>query len=236
MNPSSPREAAAAHRRVRESLGSWVLGSLEGAGRREVEDHVHGCASCTAEVASLSVLPGLLDRVTDEEATRGRLLPGPASDAGLDHALGVEQARLRRHLGWWRVGALATTALLVVAVVAGIALRQSPAPPATADRLVAAVRPVVADADATRGEAAALAWEWGTTVELDLQALPARDAYVLWAVSRSGSREQAGTWGATTDRGARVRGASSIPRQDLDRVEVTDDRGTVLLTFTFPGD
>ncbi len=100
---------------------------------------------------------------------------------------------------------------------------------------MAAARPVAADATDTSGEAAALEWEWGTTVELEVADLPVRDAYVLWAVADDGTREQAGTWGETDSHGARVRGASSIQRDDLATVEVADRNGTILVLFDFPG-
>lgn len=77
------------------------------------------------------------------------------------------------------------------------------------------------------------AWDWGTTVELELGQLPARDRYVVITVADDGRREQAGTWGATAARAARVRSASSIQRDDLRRVEVTVADGAVLFTFDF---
>lgn len=64
--------------------------------------------------------------------------------------------------------------------------------------------------------------------------LPPAPAYVLWAVSRTGERQRAGTWGPTDHRGAHVRGASAIPRDRLARVEVTDPQGAPLFAAEFP--
>ncbi|MGH3441206.1 MAG: hypothetical protein ACRDUY_04010, partial [Nitriliruptorales bacterium] len=83
------------------------------------------------------------------------------------------------------------------------------------------------------GTAAAHEWEWGTTVEVQVENLPQRDTYVLWAIADDGRRQQAGTWGATDARRALVRGAAAIQRDDLARVEVTDTDGELLLTFGF---
>lgn len=226
------------HRRMREALGAWVLGALDGPGRREVEAHLAGCMACAAEVADLSPLPGLLNRVSDDEATDGRLLPDRAFTSRLGVELAREQATVHQRLARWRAGAFA--ALAVAAVVAGVGLVDQPTTPTpgtgmAADRMVVPVRPVAAEAGSTRGEAAALSWDWGTTVELDLTALPDRDAYTLWVVAGDGRREQAGTWGETDDRSATLRGASSIARGDIDHLEVTDAAGEVLLTFAFPG-
>ena len=57
------------HRRLRASLGVWVLGALDGRERREVEAHLASCEDCATEEAELSPLPGLLSRVSEEEAT-----------------------------------------------------------------------------------------------------------------------------------------------------------------------
>ncbi len=233
-----PDRPGGEHRGLREALGAWVLGALDGPARREVEAHVASCPDCAVEVGALSPLPGLLNRLSAEEIVDGRLAVDPGLADRMATELRAVEASVHQRLSRWRATAMVALALAAVAaLVAGAGLlvdRGATAPPE--DRLVAPVRAQVADAVSTRGEAAALAWEWGTTVELDLQALPDRDSYVLWAVATDGTREQAGTWGATTGRGARVRGASSIARQDLDHVEVTDADGTVLMTFTFPPD
>lgn len=225
------------HRRLRESLGAWVLGALDGDERREVSDHVSGCPDCAEEVAALSPLPGLLNRVSEEEAAEGLLVPSDRLRDALAADVAREENVLRRRLARWRTTALVAGAAAVVALVVSVLGGVTDDQPAVGefDRVVAAARPVSVDATDTSGEAAALEWEWGTTVELDLADLPARDTYVLWAEADDGTREQAGTWGETDSRGARVRGASSIQRDDLAAVEVTDADGTVLVRFTFPG-
>lgn len=237
-HPDRPDRPDGAHRRLREALGAWVLGALDGPARREVEAHVATCPDCAVEVAALSPLPGLLSRVSAEDVVDGRLVVHPGLRPRMAAALGAVEASVHQRLARWRATAVVAVAVAAVAaLVAGAAVLVDRADTAApADRLVAPVRAQVAEAVSTRGEAAALAWEWGTTVELDLQALPDRDTYVLWAVATDGRREQAGTWGATTGHSARVRGASSIARADLDHVEVTDADGTVLMTFTFPQD
>ena len=75
------------------------------------------------------------------------------------------------------------------------------------------------------------AWEWGTTVELDLEDLPPADRYVVWTVAADGRREQAGTWGWTASGHAYVRGASAIQRGDLAQIEVAEADGAVLACF-----
>lgn len=222
------------HRDVRASLGAWVLGALDGSERREVEAHLATCDECAAEVAALSPLPGLLNRVTEEEVEHSSLVPDDDLRDRLIAEVEASEASLRTRVRRLRrvvagVGVVAAAAVIVAVLALAGVFENEP----TFDRVVAPVAAVAADAEDTTGEAAAFAWEWGTTVELDVADLPAREAYVMWAVADDGQRQQAGTWGATEQRGALVRGACSIQRQDLARVEVTDASGVLLLEFDF---
>lgn len=216
------------HRRLRESLGAYVLGVLEPAERRELEVHIAGCTPCTEEAARFGPIPGLLGRVDVEEAAASQLIPSPGLLDGVASALDLERANLRSQVVRWRTVAATAVAAGTVAVLVLAAPWQ-----AGPDRLMASAAPVAAEASSTTGEAATIAWEWGTTVELRVESLPPRSGYVLVAIGEDGQREQAGTWGATRSRSATVRGASSIQRDDLDRVEITDSVGTVLVAFPF---
>ncbi len=212
----------------REELGAYVLGVLDSAERHAVEGHLEDCAVCRDEVARLSAVRPLLDRIDAAEAGDDRLLP-PADLAPrvLLSAAGAA-GRLRREVVRWRVLAgLSTAAALVIGALVWAPWQTPP------DRLVAPVAPVAADAFGTDGTIAAYAWEWGTTLELEVADLPARDTYVVWAVSDDGRRERAGTWGPTAARGARVRAATAIVRADLAGVEVTGPDGEVLFGAAF---
>lgn len=223
------------HREVREALGAWVLGSLDGDERRRVEAHVASCPDCADEVRALSSMPGLLNRLTEEEVVGGLLVPSPGLRDRLLAEVAATELTLRTQVRRWRRAAAAAASVAAVAAVAAIVAVVGPGPDDTPDfdRVVAPAAAVAPAAEETAGEAAALAWEWGTTVEIELTALPARETYHLWAVADDGRDEQAGTWGATTSRNAIVRGASSIQRDALDRVEVRDDAGEVLVAFDF---
>ena len=48
-------------------LGAYVLGALEPDERSAIEDHLRGCATCSAELAGLQGLPALLARVRPED-------------------------------------------------------------------------------------------------------------------------------------------------------------------------
>lgn len=215
---------------VRTELGAYVLGALEPAERLEVEAHLEGCESCSAELARLSALPPLLDRLRPDEALadHGEITDGLT--AVLDRSTALERRRLQRQVATWRVvAAAAVAAVLVVSGLAWAPWTSEPEPDVIEVRVV----PASELAAAVEGTVAAYAWEWGTTVEVRVEDLPPADAYALWAVGVDGSRERAGTWGPTGHGGALVRGASAIQRDDLARVEVTDVDGAPLFAAEF---
>jgi hypothetical protein len=193
-----------------------------------VEEHLSECAGCTNELARLTVLPGLLGRVSGQEVQAGLLVPSEDLLDGVIRRLADTERILRTQLRRWR---LATVAACVIALVAAVI---AVAPWDTGpDRVIVAADPVPVGSTAATGQVAAITWEWGTTVELEATDLPRRDAYVLWAVAEDGRRERAGAWGVTSSGSARVRGASSIDRSELARVDVTDREGNLLMSFAF---
>jgi anti-sigma-K factor RskA len=219
------------HQQQRETLGAYVLGALDPAERRALEHHLSACQDCTGELTRLTPLPGLLGRVSEQEVRADLLVPSRDLLDGVIRRLADTERVLRLQVRRWRLAAIAACiAALVAAVVAVAPWDTGP------DRVIVAAEPVALGAAAATGEVAAIAWEWGTTVELEAADLPRRDGYVLWAVAEDGRRERAGTWGVTASGEARVRGASSIDRDDLANVEVTDREGNVIMTFDFVGD
>ena len=219
------------HLELREALGAYVLGALDPSERRRVEGHLSECDHCAAELTRLSPLPGLLSRVTATEVRGELLVPRDDLLDGVITRLADTERTLRTQVQRWRAATIAACLVALVAAVFTVEpWRSEP------NRRFAAVDPVAADATDTTGQAAAIAWEWGTTVELQLADLPRRDGYVLWAIAEDGRRERAGTWGATSSGAAQVRGASSIDRSELRRVEVTDREGRVIMGFDFSGD
>lgn len=217
------------HQPQREALGAYVLGALDPAARRHVERHLEACRDCTDDLARLSPLPGLLGRVSEQEARADLLVPPADLLDGVIRRLTAQERRLRTQVRRWRVATVVACLAALVAVVVAVAPWDT-----GPDRVVVTSDPPPTASTAATGEVAAIAWEWGTTVELQAADLPRRDRYELWAVAEDGRRERAGTWGTTASGAARVRGASSIARSDLASVEVTDPEGRVLMRFDFP--
>lgn len=221
------------HQQQREALASFVVGALDPAERREIEQHLQSCRSCTDELARLTPLPGLLARVSEQEVRGDLLVPSQDLLDGVIQRLGDTERVLRVSVRRWRAVAVAACMVALVVTVVAIAPWQSEPDRLVVDGAPAPGAPAQDITEVVSGQVAAIAWEWGTTVELSAADLPARDGYVLWAVSTDGQRERAGTWGVTTSGDARVRGASSIPRSQLDRIEVTDRDGELIMIFEF---
>jgi len=226
------------HNGARESLGAYVLGSLDGAERSRVDAHLAGCASCRDELASYAALPGLMSRLSAEEVLAdlltpsGSLLPRTLAMVELERAAGRE--RLRR----WRGAALGVTALSAAGALAAVLMlpgTTSPAPDG-ARTTVAGRQLVAAQPGGTGVRAAGLAEletrPWGTQLRLTLHDLPRQGTFTAWAVDARGNRTPAATWRATTNGTAEVTGASALDPGSLTRLEVVSGDGTSVLTTT----
>jgi hypothetical protein len=207
-----------------ESLGALVLGALDPAERDQVQAHVRDCPSCSAVLAELAPLPGLLHRVDLAAHT------APPPPELLERALGearaaeppVAPARRRRRLPV--ALALAAAAAAVVLVVSTV-LSAGPASvvvSATSPTTAVTARVVLTPTDA------------GTQLALTLTGVEAGQHCRLVAVSRDGAREVAATWVANYEGEAAVTGTTAVSRADLARLEVTTPEGGTLVELTVP--
>jgi anti-sigma factor RsiW len=104
---------------IRLELGVYVLGAIGAADRTAVDAHLVCCADCRDELAELAGLPGLLSRVTANDADSlvlyrdggGCSRHELSADLGLRSLLG-SAARLRRHRMWPRMAAAAGAGLI----------------------------------------------------------------------------------------------------------------------------
>ena len=215
------------------ALGAYVLGALEREERARLEEHLETCAICRDELDRLAPLPGLLSRLTLDEADvldtaepsvplAGALPPAPAhSAAPLERAL-FAVARERRRSRLMRASAVAAALVLAaVALVGGPLLDDDggdgPAPlTAAASDLQTGVH---GSAELTREP-------WGTRVELSLAGVRPGEHCRLVARAVGGRTEVAATWRAGYLGTAEVPGAVAIPADRLASLDVVtaDDR------------
>ncbi|MDD7963719.1 zf-HC2 domain-containing protein [Actinomycetospora lemnae] len=86
------------HDRLREQLGAYALGQLEGAERDEVATHLDTCPACRAELAALAPLAGPLARIDPDAPHAVADEPTAARPGAPDGFAGVLD-RLRREPG-----------------------------------------------------------------------------------------------------------------------------------------
>lgn len=213
------------HDELQRSLGSYVLGALDPSERAQLEAHLSGCPSCREELASYAGMPGLLSRLSVDEATGSALLPPPSLLPRVLARVDRERRAARTRLHRWQA---ATAALSTAALVAGVlALLPSVVGPETARRSLVASSGVSASGELTLERR-----PWGTAVGLRLEGLPAATSYTAWAVDAAGSRSAVATWGPTPDATAEVTGATALAPDAVRELVVSTDGGRQLLTLT----
>jgi len=219
-------------------VGAYSMGLLEEQDKRAFEEHLAGCPACAAELAELSPMAALL-RGTE---LRGAELRDVEPGGGKVTELIRRSATQRRHRRRWQValGAAAGIVLIGGGIGVGIAAAPqngpAPAPPlALTGQLHSATDPGTGVA----GTVGLVAKAWGTQVTLDLSKVHGPAECELIAVSRTGERRVVMGWLVTAPGDGvpghpahlLIRGGTSIPRNDLSRVDVDVVNGRTLVSI-----
>jgi hypothetical protein len=212
-----------AHQVLREQLGAYAVGALEPRERAEVDAHLQECRSCREQLSRLAALPGLLARLSPDEATEPVPVPADVGERALA-ALGTRR-RARRRRRQRRIGAMAV-AVAAAVVALGLVVTTGDG---GSDSVPLRIQPVAADAGSVTGTAWADERDWGTAIGVDLRRLPDRPVYELTAIARDGHREVAATWSATEAGSAQVQGGCAIAPADMAGYEVNGTDGEVLV-------
>jgi Putative zinc-finger len=236
------------------ALGAYVLGALEREERAELEAHLETCDICRQELDRLAPLPGLLSRLTVEEAEVldaadpalgdfGAADPAlalrepaaeeaapsaaTASSAPLERALfevARERRRSRRRVR--AVGLVAALMLFATAVVGALLL-------AGDEEGMPAPAPLTASASDLRtgvhGSAELTREPWGTRVEVSLAGVRPGEHCRLVARAAGGRSEVAASWRADYLGTAEVPGAVAIPADRLVSLDVVTADNRVLV-------
>lgn len=212
------------HQELRTLLGAFLLGGLDSADRVRFENHLAGCAECTAELGRLAPVPGLLGRL---HAQRGESVDPPPVDL-LPRLLAGARAERRRLRRRTAIVTLAVAAVTAGVVGVGVSLfpNAEPSGPDTPAATVVALQAVPGQ-DAA-GSAHLTAKPWGTAVELRLEEMPAEGPFRLVVSDGGGVREVAATWGPTPDGVAVVAAASALTPEQVRWVRVVGPVGAVL--------
>jgi hypothetical protein len=188
---------------LRQALAIYVLGAIEPADREVVDRHLAACASCRDELSGFASLPGLLHRVSPQEASRlvaddtrsGHPDDAPSGQA-LRHLLAQASAQRRRHLRT-RVAVAAAGGLLIGAAV--IAASQAAHPPAPRAVVSSAPRWEVTPSatNPATGVSATVRYAakpWGLLLSAHVTGIPVGTACQLEVISRQGQMTPAGGW------------------------------------------
>jgi hypothetical protein len=245
------------------TLGVYLLGALDPAERSAFESHLSYCEICRGELVRLAPLPGLLNQIAPEDfaesmpptgvegaiATRVNPItapvplppiPLPAPEPIPMRVLRDDEPRNRprpERTGkpprrYWRVaGAAAAVVVLALAAVFGWqAIRHD-----TVQTQAQGVLWTGASADGRiRVEARMIDRSWGTEIQSEIHGLPPgnRCYYLVW--DHEGYKEQGGWWNTDHDPNDVIPSTTSIPRDEIDKLELKLDRDTVVLTIWPP--
>jgi hypothetical protein len=199
---------------------AYVLGQLGPDDRRAYEQHLTTCASCSAAVAELAGMPGILATLTKDEAL-ALLDPEPVEPAtdGLVTRLAVAAGRRRRRMRLVIAGAGVAAALGLG--IGGYVLGSSP-DDAPSGHFVAMseVQPGIMTAN-VRVEKKA----WGTRIDWNCHYVAtagysASRVYELVVTDTSGHETVAASWVATSPKATSLTTSSAVPKGQIRSVDI----------------
>jgi hypothetical protein len=214
-------------------IGAYSMGLLEEQDRREFEDHLAGCPACAAELAELSPMKALLRGVEPAGAT-----PAGGEVTDLLRRRASQQRQRRR----WQVAVGAAAGIVLIGGGIGVGIAAAPqhgGPPAQSVALTGQLHSATDPGTGVAGTVGLVAKAWGTQVTLDLSKVRGPAECQLIAVSRTGQRRVVMGWlVAAPGDGVPghpahlvIRGGTSIPRSDLDRLDVDLVNGRTLVSI-----
>ena len=216
-------------------LGVLALGVIDPPERHTVDAHLATCGRCTAVFADLAVLPGLLHRLSLEEATTG-LAPVPPEFTARLLAAGDELTRAR-HRRRRRTTVWASVAAAVVLLTGGVAvpivLHRAPT-----DTIVAQAMPIVVSgtnpATSVTATVTLVPVATGTSLELSLTGVEPGEKCQLVAIDATGHREVASTWVASYQGAATMSGSTGFTQRSIQTLVVETTDGRTLVTVAVP--
>jgi anti-sigma factor RsiW len=228
----SDRPRRAECREIELSLGVLLVGALDPAERPAVEAHLADCPRCTALLAELAPLPGLLHRVDPlghEAATPGDEAPPLVVTLGppklrdrLVEAARTERTRQHRR---WAVGAGIAAAIVGVLLGVGVVAGVGDGSRDTGATVASATDP----RSDVRADVRLVSADTGTEVGLRLAGVAPEEHCRLVAVDNHGRRDVAATWVATYHGEATVTGHTAFQADDIKQFLVITSKGQTLV-------
>lgn len=203
------------------SVAAFALGSLDPTERDGLAAHLPSCPTCRTRMAQVAGLPGLLARVSPQEAVARPPVVDEAMLARLlDAALAGRRTRRRRVVG------AAAAAVLVAGLGVGIGLGIREAGPPG--------RTVSGAQGGVRASVRLTAISGGTALKLTLSGVDPEQTCRLVAIADDGHREVAGSWQASYSGAAHIDGSTALPPARISSLVVETFADQVLVTLAVP--
>jgi len=204
-------------------VGAYALGVLDEAEAFRFEDHLMGCASCTAQVSEFR--PAARQLMLYREATPRSVHPAAAPGPRLLERLLTEVAG--RHRTGRRRWLTAVAAAVVLAV-------GGPAAALLADDGAASHQVTASDTGTgVWARVTAQDREWGSDIGITVKDASGPHSCRLVALGRDGSEETVTSWMVSSDDGEALtmEGGTALGTAQIDRYEIRTDDGKRLLTL-----
>ena len=218
--------------------GSYVLGSLSPADRKEFEAHLDGCATCSRSLRDLAGLPGLLGRIGPEVFEDSEPEPVPETLLPrLSRAVRREQQRRT----WLTAGIAAAAAVAIT--VGGVAVfdRHSSQPSAAPSNPVVTTAPAQRMTpvvhDVMKASVSLTPVAWGTRIDLTCS-YPhqnSRDkgaSYALVVHTTDGRSHRLTTWWSVSGPPMHLGGSIAASEGQISSVDVTWTNGKPVLELS----
>ena len=216
--------------RFRDWDAAYVLGALDSEDRRAFERHLATCSACAAAVTDFAGLPGILSKLSSEDAVA--LLDADDVALGVDdhlrdgvHTPGLVQrlavvaSRRRRPV---RVGVLgAAVAVVALITIGGVAFTAGQAPavatvamaPIQQEKVITAAMAVTPKGWGTR-------FDWSCSYPAGGASYTSAVSYDLVVVKKSGAQSVVATWSSIGPHAAGLSASSDIAFGDIRSVEI----------------
>lgn len=215
----------------REWDAAYLLGSLSSGERREFETHLARCTDCSASVAELAVLPGLLSRVSVSDVER-EIDQSPMPDSLLPTLVAATRRRRRRDRSLMAGFAAAAAAAAVAATLFATQLLPAESGMRAVDVSLSQVAASPLDADIRL-----VAHEWGTSIDGECRySAGSRNygseaVYGMYVTDSAGNSTQLSTWSAKPGSTVHLTGTTSLPLAEILNVDIRSvASGEILLS------
>ncbi|GAB2677404.1 anti-sigma factor family protein [Kribbella swartbergensis] len=210
---------------------AYLLGALPAKDRHAYEEHLRTCDECSAEVASLAGVPGVLAALPGDRALATIPDAPPNLLPGLVRAVQQDVRKRRVRLGMAMAG-IAAAAAVIGAVVAIPLSREEP----EGDYVVLAQTV----ASKLSADARLVPERWGTTIEIscryDELATPSERArgYELYVTDTSGKSQLIASWTAAPGTTVKPAATTKLQRHEIRALDIrSSETGRILLAVHF---